>query len=90
MNLSNNEILITAGATGIGLGLTERFVRENNTVIICGRKEAALNEVSKNFPSVITKLCDISSEPERLKLYNWIAANHPDMNILVNSAGIQH
>ena len=33
MKLLNNKILITGGATGIGLGLTERFVRENNTVI---------------------------------------------------------
>ena len=34
MNISNNKILITGGATGIGLGLTERFLKENNTVII--------------------------------------------------------
>ena len=35
MKISNNKILITGGASGIGLGLTERFIKENNTVIIC-------------------------------------------------------
>src|ERR1700744_5264396 len=90
MNLSNNKILITGGATGIGLGLTERFIKENNTVIICGRREAALKEVSDKFPDVITKVCDISNETERIELFNWIAANHPDLNVLVNNAGIQN
>ncbi|MDB5157729.1 MAG: short-chain dehydrogenase/reductase [Mucilaginibacter sp.] len=90
MKLSNNKILITGGATGIGLGLTERFIHENNTVIICGRREAALNEVSEKFPGVITKVCDIANEAERVELYNWIAAAHPDLNVLVNNAGVQN
>lgn len=90
MNLSDNKILITGGATGIGLGLTERFIEENNTVIICGRRQSALDEVSEKYPAVITKVCDIADETERVELFNWIAANHPDLNVLVNNAGIQN
>lgn len=89
MNLANNKILITGGASGIGLGLTERFIQENNTVIICGRREAVLNEVKAKFPTVITKVCDLSYEKERIALYEWIAENHPDLNVLINNAGIQ-
>lgn len=90
MNLSNNKILITGGASGIGLGLTERFIQENNTLIICGRRESVLDEVKAKFPSVITKVCDLSLEEERIKLYKWIAENHPDLNVLINNAGIQN
>lgn len=90
MKLSNNKILITGGATGIGLGLTERFIQENNTVIICGRREAALQEVAAKFPSVITKVCDLSIEADRIELYDWISKNHPDLNVLINNAGIQN
>ncbi|MGI8634596.1 MAG: SDR family oxidoreductase [Segetibacter sp.] len=89
MKLSNNKILITGGASGIGLGLTERFIRENNTVIICGRRESVLKEVSDKHPSVITRVCDVSVEEERVALYNWISSNHSDLNVLVNNAGIQ-
>ncbi|QOG04830.1 SDR family oxidoreductase [Flavobacterium sp. MDT1-60] len=89
MNLANNKILITGGASGIGLGLTERFIQENNTVIICGRRESVLNEVKAKFPSVITKVCDLSDEKERIALYEWITENHPDLNVLINNAGIQ-
>lgn len=89
MNSSNNKILITGGASGIGLGLTERFIRENNTVIICGRREAALNEVVAQFPSVITRVCDLSIADERKALYQWIQDEHSDLTVLVNNAGIQ-
>lgn len=89
MNLSNNKILITGGASGIGLGLTERFVQESNTVIICGRREEVLQEVATKFPSVITRTCDLSIADERQALYQWVADEHPDLNVLVNNAGIQ-
>lgn len=90
MKLANNKILITGGATGIGLGLTERFIKENNTVIICGRREEVLTDVANKFPSVITKACDLSNEEDRIELYNWVTENHPDLNVLVNNAGIQN
>jgi uncharacterized oxidoreductase len=89
MKISNNKILITGGASGIGLALTERFIKENNTVIICGRRESALKEVSDKFPSVITKSCDLSGATEREELFKWITDNHSDLNVLVNNAGIQ-
>ena len=89
MNITGNKILITGGASGIGLGLTERFIQENNTVLICGRRESVLNDVAEKFPSVITKVCDLSVEAERIDLFNWVSEHHSDLNVLVNNAGIQ-
>ncbi|PXY43565.1 SDR family oxidoreductase [Flavobacterium hydrophilum] len=89
MNLSNNKILITGGASGIGLGLTQRFIEEGNSVIVCGRRESVLNNVKAQFPSIITRVCDLSVEAERIALYEWIKENHSDLNILINNAGIQ-
>ncbi len=90
MKTSNNTILITGGATGIGLGLTERFIQENNTVIICGRRASALKEVSDKFPSVITLVCDLSLKQEREKLFDRISTDYPNLNVLINNAGIQN
>ena len=90
MKISNNKILITGGASGIGLGLTERFIQENNTVIICGRRESLLKEVADRFPQVITKVCDLSDETDRIELFDWVTKNHSDLNVLVNNAGIQN
>jgi uncharacterized oxidoreductase len=90
MKLSNNKILITGGATGIGYAMAERFINENNTVIICGRRKSALKEAEDKLPSIITRQCDLAVSQEREALYNWIVNEHPDLNVLVNNAGIQH
>lgn len=89
MEISNNKILITGGATGIGYGLAERFVKENNQVIICGRRESALGEAKDKLPSITTKICDLAIASERIELFNWISKEHSDLNVLINNAGIQ-
>jgi uncharacterized oxidoreductase len=89
MKTSNNKILITGGATGIGLGLTERFIKEGNQVIVCGRRASVLKELKDKFPSVITRQCDLSVAKEREDLFKWISEEHSDLNVLVNNAGIQ-
>jgi len=90
MKLTKSKILITGGASGIGLGLAQKFIAEGNTVIICGRREALLNEVAAQNPGILTKVTDLNSEESRTELYNWIAQNHPDLDTLVNNAGIQN
>jgi uncharacterized oxidoreductase len=90
MELLNNKILITGGASGIGLGLTERFLLENNTVIICGRRAEVLKEVTDKYPQVIAHVCDLALESERIALYEWLKKEHADLNVLVNNAGIQN
>ena len=47
METSNNKILITGGASGSGLGLTERFVKENNTVLAVANRYG--EEVPNDF-----------------------------------------
>ena len=89
MELSGNKILVTGGATGIGLGLARRFAEEGNEVIICGRRESALSEAAEQVPELMTRVADVSKREGRVELFEWIAAEHPDTNVLVNNAGIQ-
>ncbi len=89
MKLTNKKILITGGGSGIGLALAERFARNGNTVIICGRRADALQQAMEQVPGLITKVCDLSNESERTALRDWVAKEHADLNVLVNNAGIQ-
>ena len=90
MNISGNKILITGGASGIGFGIAERFIQDGNTVIVCGRRQEALQEAADKLPGLVTKQCDLTLKGGREELYHWITANHSDLNVLINNAGIQN
>lgn len=88
MKLSGNTILITGGGSGIGLAFAERFIKAGNTVIVCGRRESVLQDAKEKFPSLITRVSDLGLESERTALFDWVTTNYPEVNVLVNNAGI--
>jgi len=89
MKITGNIVLITGGATGIGLALAEAFLREGNEVIICGRREKKLQEAQLKLPSLHVRLCDVSKNSERENLFQWATNAFPGINLLINNAGIQ-
>jgi uncharacterized oxidoreductase len=89
MQLSGNTILITGGSSGIGLALTERFVAAGNRVIVTGRRASALAEVERKLPGVITQVSDSGSAADRVRLVAMLAERFPELNVLINNAGIQ-
>ena len=89
MKLSGNTILITGGATGIGLEMAKAFLKSKSTVIICGRRAERLEQVKKDYPDIHVKTCDVAEEKDRLALVDWVIKNFSDINVLVNNAGIQ-
>ena len=89
MKLSGNTILITGGSAGIGLAFAERFIKAGNKVIVCGRRESVLHNVKEKYQSIVTRVADVSIESERIALFDWVTENYPEVNVLVNNAGIQ-
>jgi short-subunit dehydrogenase involved in D-alanine esterification of teichoic acids len=89
MNPTTNTVLITGGASGIGLALAGQFLQHNNTVIICGRDAEKLAAAKQRLPDVITLKCDITRGRDLAELQAQLSARFPRLNILVNNAGIQ-
>jgi uncharacterized oxidoreductase len=88
MELTNNTVLITGGTSGIGMALAERFLKAN-TVIICGRDEKKLAVMKSKFPKLHTYKCDTGKEEDRILLWKTVIKDFPDLNVLINNAGIQ-
>src|SRR4051812_26121175 len=89
MKLDSKTILVTGGATGIGLALARRFLAAGSKVIICGRRESALRAAAAAHPELVTRVCDLAREEDRAALVKWVIAEHPALDVLVNNAGVQ-
>lgn len=89
MDLAANTVLVTGGASGIGLAIAVRFRRAGSTVVICGRRADKLAEAARLVPGLETRVCDVAREDERRGLVTWMAGTFPAFNVLVNNAGIQ-
>jgi uncharacterized oxidoreductase len=90
MNLATNTILLTGGASGIGLALAARFLRAGSTVIIVGRRADKLAEAQQLYPGLITRQANVADVAERAELVRWATTEYPALNVLVNNAGIQN
>ena len=89
MNLSGNTVLVTGGASGIGLAIARRFLDAGSTVIICGRRGDKLHDAQAAHPAMHVAVADISRDDQRLALVDWVTGAFPAVNVLVNNAGIQ-
>jgi uncharacterized oxidoreductase len=89
MQLNGRTVLVTGGASGIGLALARRFMAAGSTVVACGRREATLREAAAAHPGLHTRVCDVAREAERVALAEWVVREHPALDVLVNNAGVQ-
>ena len=89
MQTTDNTILITGGSTGIGLAMAETFIEAGNEVLICGRRENKLVEAKQKLPQLHTRVCDVGNASERQELFRWVTSEFPNINMLINNAGIQ-
>ena len=89
MNIAASSVLVTGGASGIGLALARRFHAAGATVAICGRRADRLAQTAAELPGLITRVCDLSRPEERRALAEWAVRGVPALNVLVNNAGVQ-
>ena len=86
--LSGQRVLVTAGAAGIGLAITDRLVRHGARVIVCDVDEAALFSFRKTHPDSPAEAADVSSEADVDRLFAAASAAFGGLDALINNAGI--
>lgn len=90
MKLSDRTILITGGSSGIGYSLAKQLIANGNKVIICGRNKSKLSQAKQQSPALETICCDINSSDDLNEMVSFIGGKYPELDTLINNAGIQH
>ena len=88
MKTQGNTILITGGGSGIGAALAHRFHDAGNTVIVAGRRLEALQAACEGRANMHALTLDVESADGVADFTARLLAAHPDVNVLINNAGI--
>jgi uncharacterized oxidoreductase len=87
MKLKGKTVLITGGASGLGLESAKQFIAAGANVIICGRDQTKLDCAKKLLPAVTVFKCDVSDAEQINKLYEQVI-ELGGIDILYNNAGV--
>lgn len=86
--MSNQCVLITAGAGGIGRAIVKAFCAKGASVFVCDIDAEGLARLETDFPSVKTSRCDISSPDDIKSMVALAVQTLGGLDVLVNNAGI--
>ena len=87
-HLKNLNIVITAGASGIGSEMAIELSKHGSCVTICDKDSPALEKFSMNNPKIDCHNVDVSKESQIKKFFNEIEKKAGSINALINNAGI--
>lgn len=80
--------VITGGSRGIGKALAVKLAKSNKKVLIVGRNQELLEEVSLGSPNIDFLCADVSKQEGREKILSFINHNELSLDGLVNNAGV--
>ncbi|MBB4367356.1 putative oxidoreductase [Bradyrhizobium sp. cir1] len=88
MKMTGNTILVTGGTSGIGRALAEAFHDRGNRVIVTGRRQALLDQITAGRPGLIGMSLDLDDPASLPRLSAEMRARFPELNVLIANAGI--
>lgn len=88
MKMTGNTILVTGGTSGIGRALAEALHDRGNRVIVTGRRQALLDEITAGRPGMVGMQLDLDDPALLPRLADEVRARFPELNVLLANAGI--
>ena len=88
LQLNNARVLVTAGASGIGLATARAFAREGARVHVCDVDGDALEALATSDPRLARSVCDVADRAAVARLFDDALSSLGGLDVLVNNAGI--
>lgn len=88
LGISGLRVLVTAGAGGIGLKVTEAFLAEGARVHVCDVDAKALGDLKRTHPKVTSSVCDVADRAQVAALFKDAIGALGGLDCLINNAGI--
>jgi uncharacterized oxidoreductase len=88
MDTRKDTILITGGGTGIGRAFAEALHANGAKVIIAGRRRDVLEQVAAANLGMAFEVLDVADADDIKAFAARLTAAHPDLNVLINNAGV--
>ena len=88
VSMKGKTVLITAGASGLGLEMARVFIAAGCKVFICDVNQELLQQAGTELPSLHTAVADVSDEASVAALFDKVAGTFGVLDVLVNNAGI--
>ena len=88
LGIKDLRVLITAGASGIGLQMTKAFLAEGAKVHTCDIDRDALEALSSALPGITWSVCDVSDRQQVAAMMDDALRELGGIDCLVNNAGI--
>lgn len=82
------RVLVTAGASGLGLEISRAFVRAGDTVVVCDVDQVALDAAIAHGDATHALVCDVADREGCAQMVAQAAQALGGLDILVNNAGI--
>lgn len=86
--VAGQRVLVTAGASGIGLAIARTLTALGAKVAICDIAEDTIAQVPAELPSLVTCRCDVSVDADVDKLFATVTHHFGGLDALINNAGI--
>src|SRR5262245_59478880 len=88
LGIQGLRVLVTAGASGIGLAVARAFVREGAKVHIDDVDREALDAMAKSDPQISRTVADVSDRARVALLFEEALKALGGLDVLINNAGI--
>ena len=85
---SQQRVLVTAGANGIGYAIARGFYKEGGRVFVCDIDKSALRSVEDGTSGLTGSLCDVADPDQVADLFRLIDAEAGGIDVLVKNAGV--